>query len=556
MKFGETPIADAAGGLLVHRQRAGNRMLDKGHALTDADIEALREAGVATVTIARLEANDIGEDAAAAQIADAAIDPEIAESRIVKGAAFTGRVNFHAAVQGLVIVDTARIDALNRIHESITMATVPAFAPVDEKQMIATIKIIPYAAPREAVEACVKLASEGGPLIRVAPLRPSRAFLIQTRLSGTKASVLDKTTEAVRHRLAELGSTLVAEQRTGHATADVVAAIAEAQKTDFDLLMIIGASAIADRRDVIPAAIEQAGGTVQHFGMPVDPGNLLLLARNAKGVPVLGLPGCARSPKLNGFDWVLQRLLAGIPVSGRDIQGMGVGGLLMDIPSRPLPRAAAVAPPAVAKAPSIAAVILAAGRSSRMGAENKLLADVGGAPMVRRVAQTVLASQARPVIVVVGHQASRVRAAVQDLDVTFVENPDYADGLSTSLHRGLDALPETADGAVIALGDMPRVSAAEIDRLIAAYNPLEGRSICVPTVDGKRGNPVLWGRVFFPEMRQVVGDTGARKLIAANAEVVCEVPMSGDGVLTDIDEPAALAALRERMARVPSEVGS
>jgi molybdenum cofactor cytidylyltransferase len=551
MIFAETAVADAVGGLLVHRQRAGKRLLDKGHKLTAEDIAAMREAGVATVTIVRLEADDIGEDVAAAQLADAATG-----AGIVKGAAFTGRVNLHAAAKGLVVLDTARIDALNRIHESITIATVPAFAPVDEKQMIATIKIIPYAAPRRAVESCVKLASEGGPLVRVAPLRPSRAILIQTRLDGTKASVLDKTTEAMRHRLAELGGTLIAEQRTGHTAADVAAAIAEAKETGYDLLTIIGASAIADRRDVIPAAIEQAGGTVEHFGMPVDPGNLLLLAHGADGVPILGLPGCARSPKLNGFDWVLQRLLAGIAVTGRDIQGMGVGGLLMDIPSRPLPRAAAVAPPAVAKAPAIAAVILAAGRSSRMGAENKLLADVAGKPMVRRVAETVLASQARPVIVVVGHQAGQVRAALQGLDVAIVENPDYADGLSTSLRRGVDALPEKVDGAVVALGDMPRVSAAEIDRLIAAYNPLEGRSICVPTVGGKRGNPVLWGRAYFPEMREVAGDMGARKLIAAYAEAVCEVPMSGDGVLVDIDEPAALKELRERMAPVPTEANS
>jgi molybdenum cofactor cytidylyltransferase len=381
----------------------------------------------------------------------------------------------------------------------------------------------------------------------VAPLRASRAALIQTPLPGTKPSVMDKTVDAVRHRLEELGSSLVSETRVDHSVAVVTTAIAEAKKAHPDLVMIIGASAIADRRDVIPAAIEQAGGTVQHFGMPVDPGNLLLLAHGADGGPVLGLPGCARSPKLNGFDWVLQRLLAGIPVTGRDIQGMGVGGLLMDIPSRPLPRAAAVPPPAVAKAPAIAAVILAAGRSSRMGAENKLLADVGGKPMVWRVAEAVLKSQARPVIVVVGHQSDAVRAALAGLDIAIVENPDYAEGLSTSLRRGLDALPDSVDGAVIELGDMPRVSAAEIDRLIAAFNPLEGRAICVPTVQGQRGNPVLWGRAFFPEMHQVTGDKGARQLIDSFAEAVCEVPMNGDAVLVDIDEPQALTELRQRL---------
>lgn len=546
MKFSEVPTDEAAGALLVHRTRAGNRVFDKGHALTAEDVAALRAAGVTTVTVARLDADDIGEDEAAARIAAV-----VAGEQVTKGEAFTGRVNFHAAAHGIVVLDAARIDAINRIHESITVATVAPFAKVEARQMVATIKIIPYAAPRDAVEACVRLAQEGGPLLRVAPLRATRAALIQTSLSGTKPSVLNKTTEAVRQRLEALGSSLVAERRCGHTVDEVSAAILETKAAGCDLVMIIGASAIADRRDVIPAAIERAGGQVDHFGMPVDPGNLLLLARSGDGKPVLGLPGCARSPKLNGFDWVLQRLLAGIPVTGRDIQGMGVGGLLMDIPSRPLPRAAAVAPAGTStapKAPTIAAIILAAGRSSRMGRENKLLANVAGKPMVRRVAEAALASQARPIIVVVGHQAEKVRAALDGLAVTVVENPDYAEGLSTSLRRGLDALPERVDGAVIALGDMPRVSAQEINRLIAAFNPIEGRAICVPTVNGQRGNPVLWARSFFPEMRQIAGDVGARQLIASYAEAVCEVPMSGDGVLVDIDEPQALADLRARVA--------
>lgn len=537
MKFGEVAIAQAEGGLLVHRIRAGTRVFDKGHVLSAADVETLRDAGIATVTVARLEPDDIGEDEAATRIAAV-----LRGEGVNAGAAFTGRVNLHAGVPGVVVLDGARIDALNAIDESITVATLPAFALVEARQMIATIKIIPYAAPRRAVEDCLRLAGE----IRVAPMRAARAALIQTRLPGTKPSVLDKTTEALRHRLETLGSRLLSEQRVGHTVAEVAAAIDAAKQAGAELVMIIGASAIADRRDVIPAAIERSGGGIDHFGMPVDPGNLLLLAHGADGAPILGLPGCARSPKLNGFDWVLQRLLAGIAVTGRDIQAMGVGGLLMDIPSRPLPRAAAVAPSSVAKAPRIAAVILAAGRSSRMGAENKLLADIGGQPMVRRVAEAALASQARPVIVVVGHQAAQVRQALAGLDIKVVENPDYAEGLSTSLRRGLDALPETIDGAVIALGDMPRVAAGEIDRLIAAFNPLEGRAICVPVVDGQRGNPVLWGRAFFPEMRQVTGDMGARQLIASYGEAVCEVPMSGDGVLLDIDEPKALEALRDR----------
>src|SRR6202012_3128502 len=238
------------------------------------------------------------------------------------------------------------------------------------------------------------------------------------------------------------------------------------------------------------------GGVIEHFGMPVDPGNLLLMARLGT-VPVLGLPGCARSPKVNGFDWVLRRVLAGLPVGAEAIRRMGVGGLLSEIPSRPLPRAAAGGPPPVAakppQRPKIAGVILAAGRSSRMGAMNKLLIPIDGKPMVRRAAEAVLAAQLSPVIVVTGHMRPEVEEALQGLPVTFVHNNNFSTGMAGSLKCGVSAVPADSDGAVVALGDMPLVTPNEIGQLVNAFNPVEGRSIIVPTRRGKRGNPTLWG---------------------------------------------------------------
>jgi len=258
------------------------------------------------------------------------------------------------------------------------------------------------------------------------------------------------------------------------------------------------------------------------------------------------LPGCARSPKVNGFDWVLQRLLAGLPAGPREIMRMGVGGLLADIPLRPLPRAklAAAAAQETPHAPRVAALLLAAGQSRRMGTLNKLLIGIDGKPMVRHVAEAVQASQARPIVVVTGHQREKVEAALSGLGIArFVFNPDYAKGLSTSLRQGIAALPKGAEAAVVCLGDMPKVSAGEIDRLIAAFNPVEGRAICVPTRRGKRGNPVLLSSRLFQELSNVSGDVGARDLIAAHPELVAEVEMEGDGTLLDIDTPQALARL-------------
>ncbi len=552
MIFGDVAIAEAAGARLVHRQRAGTRSYAKGHLLTAEDVAALQGAGVARVTVVRFEPGDVGEDAAAEIVAQAALG-----DGLEAGPASTGRVNLHAAHAGLVLLDAARIDALNQVDSAITIATLAPYALVEAKQMVATVKIIPYAAPATAVQACAEIAAgkatiSSGPLLRVLPLRHDEVGLIQTQLPGMKDSLFDKTARITAERLETLGSRLKAEKRCGHQAAEVAAAIQALKRDGCGMLLIVGASAIADRRDVIPAGIELAGGKVEHFGMPVDPGNLLLLATGADGAPILGLPGCARSPKLNGVDWVMQRLLAGIPVSPRDIQGMGVGGLLMEIPSRPLPRAEAERTKGRPKLPQVAAVVLAAGRSSRFvektGGASKLLADVGGEAMIVRIVKAALASRARPVVVVVGHQQAEVRAALVGLDATIVENPHYAEGLSSSLKAGLAALPQEIDGALVQLGDMPSVPASALDLLIAAFNPLEGRAIVVPTAGGKRGNPVLWGRAFFDEMAKLQGDVGARHLIGAYPEAVAEVAMTDDGVLLDIDEPAALADFLRKTA--------
>jgi molybdenum cofactor cytidylyltransferase len=356
--------------------------------------------------------------------------------------------------------------------------------------------------------------------------------------------VVEKTLKITMARIAPAGASIIAERRVPHEQAALARALDEVLKAGAELVIVFGASAIADRRDVIPAAVEAVGGTIEHFGMPVDPGNLLLIGR-LRGQAVLGAPGCARSPKENGFDWVLMRLLAGLPVSRADITGMGVGGLLMEIVTRPQPREEAQPE----KGRRVAAVVLAAGRSTRMGAVNKLIAEIGGKPLVRIAAEQALASRASPVIVVTGHERERVEAALNGLPVRVVHNPDYAEGLGTSLKAGIAAVPEDADGAIICLGDMPQVSSVLIDKLIAAFDPERGALVVVPSIDGRRGNPVVWARRFFHDLMAINGDIGARHLIGSYAEAVTEVPVADDAALTDVDTPESLSAVKAEIER-------
>jgi molybdenum cofactor cytidylyltransferase len=539
MIFGPTPLEEARGAVLAHTLRLAGKVLKKGTVIDEPALALLREAGRREVIAARLEAGDIPEDEAADRLAETLRGPLLARSR-----AATGRVNLLAETAGLLTLDAARIDRINAVDEALTVATLPNFVPVTPREMVATIKVIPFALPGSVLQVAEAIARGSGPALVVHPFRPLQVGLVLTELPGVKESVMEGAVEATEARVAALCGRLLPVERVKHDEAAITEALLRLKRAGAELLLVAGASAVVDRRDVGPAAIVRAGGAIEHFGMPVDPGNLLCLGRVGP-VPALVLPGCARSPKLNGFDWVLQRLFAGVPVAAQDVMRMGVGGLLKEIETRPLPREQAPKTPPPATTPRrgrrIAALVLAAGRSRRMAPLNKLLvADERGTPMVARVVDNVLASHARPVVVVTGHERERVEEALAGRPVLVAHAPDYAEGLSASLRAGLAALPPDTEGVVICLGDMPLVAGPMIDRLIAAFDPEEGRAIVMPTFRGKQGNPMLWAREFLPAMMQITGDVGARHLVGLHADRMVEVEMADDAVLRDFDTTDAL----------------
>jgi molybdenum cofactor cytidylyltransferase len=531
VKFGPVSPREAIGAVAAHSVRLPDGMIRKGAVVSAEDAQRLDAAGIAEIVVARLETGDLDENAAASRLAQA-----LAGKGLICEAAFTGRVNVHATANGVLVVDEAAIARLNAIDEAITLATLPAFRAVTEGEMVATVKLIPYGLPGRIV-AQAEAALGGLAPLRLAAFQPCRLGVISTRLPGLKESVIDKTLNVLAERLRPAGASISADLRLAHEAEPLARAIAQRAAGDDGMIVIFGASAITDRRDVIPAALVAAGGRVAHLGMPVDPGNLLMLGEIA-GKSVVGAPGCARSPKENGFDWVLQRLLAGLDVTRADIQAMGVGGLLMEIVTRPQPR-----DPVHAPHPPVAALVLAAGRSSRMGEANKLTQILRGKPLLRHAVEAALASQASPVLVVTGHDADAVRQALEGLDVGFIHNPDHADGMASSLKAGLSALPQNAAGAVVLLGDMPNVTPAIMDRLIAAAT--HDAKAVVPTLLGRRGNPALLMRPILPDLLQLSGDQGARKLLEAAGDAVVEIAIDDPAIALDIDTPDALMAARQ-----------
>ncbi len=547
MEFGPVPSMESAGAILAHSVRVEGQAFKKGRVLSAQDAKALSDAGIEIVTVCRLDADDVHEDEAANAIAHAARGPGISCS-----AAFTGRVNLNAERDGILIVDPDRIADLNVVDEGITFASLPPYSRVLARQMVATAKIIPFGVGRHNLDR----ATPKSPMIEVRPFVAERFSLVQTVLDSVKPKILDKTEEILSARFESLGASALTPVRCPHTTADLAAVLKNQVGVKPNAITIVGASAIVDRRDVIPSAIEAIGGTIRHFGMPVDPGNLLLLG-DVGGIPIIGAPGCVRSPKPNGYDWVLERIAAGVPVDSRSIMAMGTGGLLKEIASRPLPRAKAVTDRAGKEpkpasdieggtfAPRIMGVLLAAGQSRRMGARNKLLEDYSGAPIVHHAGSALRRSRISDILVVLGHDADAVRSALDGLDARFVHNTAYADGMASSVRSATAATPKDVDGILFCLGDMPTIRPGTMDKLIAAFDPEEGRAICVPTFEGQRGNPVLFSKRFFPEILDSSGDVGARRLMERHPDDVAEVAVDDPGILLDIDTPDKLASLRD-----------
>ena len=331
MKFGPVPLDQALGAISAHSVKIAEWSIKKGARLTSDDLAALRAEGRDSVIVAQLDADDMDEDHAAESLA-----AYLCGSSIRLDRPSTGRVNLFASASGVLRVDASRIAALNAIDESVTFATLPDYRAVERGEMVATVKIIPFAVSKNIMDQ-TQAVIKASPLVSVHPFKPRKVAAISTLLPGLKPSVINKTLAVLEGRLAPSGSVVESDLRVAHDVTSVTKAIISALDDGAELVIIYGASAITDRRDIIPSAIEHAGGRIEHFGMPVDPGNLLLIG-SVRDRIVIGAPGCARSPKENGFDWVLHRVMADIPVTRADITALGVGGLLMEIVQRGYPR--------------------------------------------------------------------------------------------------------------------------------------------------------------------------------------------------------------------------
>lgn len=531
MFFGEVPLDKAEGAILAHSVSLGSSKLKKGTILSAEDIQSLQNNGIETITVARLEPDEVSENQAAQNIGQ-----PMADGGIEMRAPFTGRVNLFATKSGLIEYDEHQLTALNLVDEGITAALLRPMTRVHSGQMVGTIKIIPYGVKRRALDTVIEAA--GSLNLGLHPFQNTSAVLIMTTNSETKPHLVEKSEMVVRQRLAPLGVTIEDVKVTEHDTDALAAAIGQCQGK---LVLILTASATADRQDIAPLAVTRVGGEITRYGIPVDPGNLLFLGRLNQTV-IVGLPGCVRAPVINGADLVIERLAAGLELTPDVFAKLSIGGFLKEMATRPQPRIADAHPPARQK---IAAVILAAGASRRMRGADKILEAVSGEPLLTRLIREAGNSQADDVYVVTPKYSHPERAEAAAA-ASVIENPNADEGMAASIRIVTQTLGSKFDAIVFLLGDMPEITAHHIDQLIAAYSPDDQREIIrAASADGKLGHPVLFGYRFFENLLQLEGDQGAKSLLVSAKDYVEIVRMDDHAPTTYLDTPEDWDAWRK-----------
>ena len=552
MRFAAFDIDECEGLVLAHSHKLAGKRVAKGSVLTADLIASFKADGTDRLVCAAPDQGDLSENQVADRLAASLVTPGV---RCTTAA--TGRVNIKVQTTGIIRYDRDLIKALNSVDEALTLSLVQHNQLLTAGQMAATLKVIPYFVSEQLCWRFEQLLS-GRPAFTFHALRGRRVCLIQTTDDVLSDRVYSATETVTADRLIPLGCRLTDTRRCAHDSDSVAAEIRQALDTGAELVLLCGCSAVVDRNDILPAAIRQAGGQIDQLGLAVDPGNMLLAAHIGP-TPVIGMPGCARSPKLNGFDWVLHLLLADIPLSRDELADMAAGGLLMEIASRPLPRELA-ARPASASA-RLGVVLLAAGRSRRMGDINKLTAVIAGKPVIRHVAEAVVGAGADDIVVVLGHDRDAVAACLEGLPVRFVMNEAYRSGQASSVGCGITALDNAITDVMVVLGDMPLLTASFLRDLQTHHLAVSRheQTITLPVCDqnGQRqiGHPVVWGRQFFPDLQTLKGDQGGRQIWAEHPAMLSHMAVADACLFMDTDTPDALHQTEQILLRRLSDQG-
>lgn len=534
MRFENVRTTDAIGTVLGHTHRLRiaqttdketeketTQRLSKGTLLNAKHIDMLLQAGVDSVMVAVLETDDVLENVAVERLAllfrDSGVGVESSRQ---------GRCNLYALHRGVLDYDVSLIHRLNALDWRVGMA-IEHGGVVEAGTVFASIKVIPYAVPRTVLDAWESaLKSERG--VEIYPLHRRHVALVVSQ-SSEQASSIQRIVDVHRSRIEGLGSQIDRVYRCEHTVESIAQSLQSMVMEVWDLVLFYGETAVVDIDDVLPLAIRSVGGEVERVGMPVEPGNMLLLGSIQKR-PIVGVPRCAQHIQQSGLDLVLARALSGAPLSSLDIARLGVGGYLKRNDSPIVPKE---------RRHTIGAVVLMAGLSSRMKGANKLSMSIpkpdgdGNTTVSVQTVQRVLSAGYAPVVVVTGYQEREIRALLQGLPVRFVHNPAFADGMGTSIAKAFSVLSGW-DAGLLALGDMPFVSPTILKEMYQRSTEYP-EHIVVPMHKARRGHPIIFPSALFAELQQCTGDVGARSVLQNHQDIIERVNVSDMSIFWDVD---------------------
>ena len=525
MKIFQKKIEDSCGYLLMHSVFLKDGRLRKGKIIDQDDIYVMKSSEIEMVYVGEYEQDDIPENDASSQIAKA-----IAMDEFLISPTLSGKTNITVSSDGLIEIDEDNVTKLNNLSPNVAISTLNNHDVIYRGDHILSVKIISYAISSLHLEKIISFLKKNR-IIKLKAFKSMRIGVIYTTSKNEKQSLIEKTKKSIKSRISDYNSTIMDERIISHDYMTIKENVDQLKDSNINCILLFLSTSISDVNDIVPSVIDELGGEIKSFGMPVDPGNLTLNGK-IQSVDIVVAAGSARSDSLNGLDWHLNCIHAGIEVTQDMVNSLGVGGLLKDIDF-------AIKRKRVSKAidtkkSNIAAVVLCAGESKRMGKKNKLLLQVEGKSLIKNYIEKISKSNVSEIVIVTGHQSDEIAKELDGYDLKFIHNEKYKEGMSTSLNTGINSLSDNINAAIICLPDMPMIGIYEINKLIEYYNPSIGNEICIATYNDQRGNPVLWDRKYFKKLMQIKGDKGGRYLLPKFLDKSVEVKL-GEAVTFDVD---------------------
>ena len=529
MKIFEKSIQKTFGYLLMHSVFLKDGRIRKGKIIDQDDIRMMEKSNISKVYVGEFEEGDISENSASSLIAKA-----IAKSQFSISPTLSGKTNITSTADGLIEIDEEKVTKLNSLSPNIAVSTLNNHDVVYRGDHIISIKIISYVISSSDLKKIINFLKKNK-IIKLKNFTSMRFGVIYTTAKNEKRSLVEKTKKSIKSRISDYNSTIMHESVIPHDYGSLKAKIEQLIESDINCILLFLSTSITDVNDIVPSVINNLGGAVKSFGMPVDPGNLTLSGK-INEVDIIAAAGSARSDTLNGLDWHLNCIHANIAVTQAMVNSLGVGGLLKDIDFAV--KRKRVSKTIDTKKSNIAAVVLCAGESKRMGSKNKLLLKVEGKTLIKNYIDNISKSNVSEIVIVTGHQSSEIEKELDGYDLKFIYNEKYREGMSTSLNTGINSLSKNINAAIICLPDMPMIGIYEINKLIEYYNPKIGHEICVATYNDQRGNPVLWDKKYFKKLMQITGDKGGRYLLPKFLDKSVEVKL-GEAVAFDVDNESS-----------------